>query len=44
MREGKRGGGGVLFTQYNRGNLHGGVPLNWEEHMRIHKNYEGSSK
>ena len=41
---GEKGGGGVLFTQHNRGNLHGGVPLNWEEHMRIHKNYEGSSK
>ena len=44
MRGGKRGGGGVLFTLYNRGNLHGGVPLNWEEQVPIHKNYEGSSK
>ena len=41
--ERERGGGG-LFTQYNGGNLHGGVLLNWEKHMRIHKKYEGSSK
>ena len=32
---GERGGGG-LFTQYNGGNLHRGVLLNWEKHMRIY--------
>ena len=41
---GEKRGGGECFYSHNTGNLHGGVLLNWEKHMRIHKKHEGSSK